>query len=80
MKEEGDLYADCPLYSFNRRLKIDTKYCYREAITLFPIKQNWMFVISNNQSFLSQIPRIAGFLGEKLDFFYSLGSLNSKRF
>ena len=40
------------------------------TITLFPTKQNWIFyifVISNNQSFPSQILRVAGPMGEKLD-------------
>ena len=41
------------------------------AIMLHPQQENWnfsVFVINNNQTFMSQIYRVISLLGEKLDF------------
>ena len=57
MNFNGDLYVNQDLLS---------------SITLYLLQQNsgnfYMFVISNNQSFISQILRVVGPLGEKFKF------------
>ena len=61
MNFKGDLCVNQDLLSF---------------ITLYPLQQFWkfyIFVISNNQSFISQILRVVGPLGEKCEFFSPLG-------
>ena len=62
--------------SFSRKLKIDTKCYHLSAVTLYPTWQSWkffIFVISNNKSFISQNLKVVGPLGGKLDFLSTSG-------
>ena len=76
MEEDGDLHTDDHhLYSFkfiHRRLKIDAKCCHRLAITHNKNETFFMFVISNNKSFISQTLKVTGLLGEEFDSFSPL--------
>ena len=59
------------LNSFSRKLKTDTKYYHLSTITLYPRKQIlenfWIFVISNNKSFISLNLKVIGPLGRAFD-------------
>ena len=58
--------------SFSRKLKIDTKCYHLLAISFISNTANFIFVISNNKSLISQNLKIVGPLGGKFDFFSPL--------
>ena len=55
----------CPYRNFSQAIKLHIKHSKTEIFC--------MFVISNNQSLISQILKVVGPLGEKFKFFSPLG-------
>ena len=79
MKEDDDLHTDHLWNSFKfiqPKAQNLCKYFLLLAISLYLTQQIWkfyIFVISSNKSFLSQVLRVTGRLGEKFNFFSPLG-------